>query len=45
VPARQIKRWSYFICGPTPIMNAMETILADIGVPPENVNSERFDMV
>jgi predicted ferric reductase len=45
VPPRQLKRWSYFICGPTPMMNAMEKMLGDIGVPPEKVNSERFDMV
>jgi predicted ferric reductase len=45
VPPRQIKRWSYFICGPTPMMNAMEKILTEIGVPAEKINSERFDMV
>jgi predicted ferric reductase len=42
---RQYKRFQYFVCGPTPLMNAMERLLPDIGVPREVVHTERFDMV
>jgi predicted ferric reductase len=45
LPTKQYKRWTYFICGPTPMMNAMEKILPEIGVPAEKINTERFDMV
>ncbi len=42
---RQYKRFQYFICGPTPLMDTMERVLPEIGVPPEFVHTERFDMV
>jgi predicted ferric reductase len=45
VPPKQYRRWQYFICGPTPMMNAMEQILPEIGVPAEQIHTERFDMV
>jgi predicted ferric reductase len=45
IPPKQYKRWQYFICGPTPMMNAMEKMLPEIGVPAEHVHTERFDMV
>jgi predicted ferric reductase len=45
IPPKQYKRWQYFICGPTPMMNAMEKILPEIGVPAEQIHTERFDMV
>jgi predicted ferric reductase len=45
LPAKQYKRWQYFICGPTPMMDAMEKILPDIGVPSDKIHTERFDMV
>jgi predicted ferric reductase len=45
VPPKQYRRWQYFICGPTPMMNAMEGILPEIGVPAEQIHTERFDMV
>jgi predicted ferric reductase len=45
LPPKQYKRWQYFICGPTPMMNAMESILPEIGVPAEKIHTERFDMV
>jgi len=42
---KQYRRFQYFICGPTPLMDAMERILPDIGVPRELVHTERFDMI
>lgn len=45
LPPRQFKRWQYFICGPMPMMDAMEKILPGIGVPAEKIHTERFDMV
>ena len=45
LPPRLYRRFQYFICGPTPLMDAMETTLPQIGVPPERVHTERFDMV
>jgi predicted ferric reductase len=39
------RRFQYFICGPGPMMDAMEDSLAELGVPPERVHTERFDMV
>jgi predicted ferric reductase len=41
----QYKHFVYFICGPQPLMDAMEEALPGLGVPPENVLSERFGMV
>ncbi len=31
-----------FVCGPTPMMNAVEKQLTQIGIPPTKVHSERF---
>jgi predicted ferric reductase len=45
LPARQYRRYQYFICGPGPMMDAMETALSAIGVPDANIDTERFDMV
>jgi predicted ferric reductase len=42
---RQFHRMQYFICGPGPMMDAMEKLLPEIGVPPELVHTERFNMV
>ena len=42
---KQYQRFVYFICGPTPLMDAMEEALPDLGVPEEKVFSERFGMV
>jgi predicted ferric reductase len=41
----QYQRFVYFICGPKPLMDAMEEALPDLGVPEEKVFSERFGMV
>ena len=42
---KQYKRFVYMICGPEPLMDAMEVALPELGVPPEQVHTERFDMV
>jgi ferredoxin-NADP reductase len=39
------RRFQFFICGPDPMMNAAEAALIRLGVPPERVHTERFDMV
>jgi len=38
-------RFQFFICGPDPMMDAAEAALIGLGVPPERVHTERFDMV
>lgn len=42
---KQYKRFKFLICGPEPLMDAMEIAIPELGVPPENVLTERFDMV
>ena len=42
---KQYKRFKYLICGPKPLMDAMEEALPSLGVPRTRVLSERFDMV
>ncbi|HSL57614.1 MAG TPA: ferric reductase-like transmembrane domain-containing protein [Acidimicrobiales bacterium] len=37
-------RWHYVVCGPPPMMEAVEGALVDLGVPIERVESERFDI-
>jgi predicted ferric reductase len=39
------QRMQYFVCGPPPMMDAMEKILPEIGVPEDLIHTERFDMV
>src|SRR5205823_516954 len=41
----QFLRFQYFICGPGPMMDAVEKSIASLGVPAERVHTERFDMV
>jgi ferredoxin-NADP reductase len=38
-------RFVYLICGPEPLMDAMEKALPALGVPPDQVHTERFSMV
>lgn len=38
-------RLQYFVCGPGPMMDAMEDALSGLGVPAERVHTERFDLV
>lgn len=45
LPRKQYRRWQYFICGPGPMMDAMEDLLPELGIPPQNIHTERFDMV
>ena len=42
---RQVKWFKFLICGPEPLMDALEEVLPAVGVPPQNVWTERFDMV
>ena len=42
---RQYKWCKYLVCGPKPLMDAMEIALPELGVPPESVLTERFDMI
>jgi len=41
----QYRRFQFFTCGPPPLMDAMERALPSLGVPPERIHAERFDMV
>lgn len=41
----QYKRFQFFMCGPTPLMDAIERELQEIDVVSELVHSERFDLV
>jgi predicted ferric reductase len=35
----------YFVCGPPPMMDAMECALASLGIPDSRIVTERFEMV
>jgi 3-phenylpropionate/trans-cinnamate dioxygenase ferredoxin reductase subunit len=35
----------YFVCGPPPLMDAVEKSLYQLGTPPGNVHAERFNLV
>ena len=39
------RRFQFFICGPDRMMDAAESALVGLGVPPGRVHTERFDMV
>ena len=45
LPPTLYRHFQYFICGPTPLMDAMEEVLPGIGVPADRIHTERFDMV
>jgi len=36
---------AFFVCGPGPMMDALERTLSELGVPAERIQTERFDMV
>ena len=36
------ERWTYFVCGPPPMMNSVERSLLDFGVPGGRIIAERF---
>ena len=42
---KQYRRFQYFICGPLAMMDAMEEVLPEIGIAPECIHTERFDIV
>jgi predicted ferric reductase len=42
---RQYRRFMYFMCGPVPMMDALEDALVEVGVPAGAIQSERFAMV
>lgn len=42
---RQPNKFEIFICGPGPMMNAVEKALIQLGVPMGDFHSERFDLV
>ncbi|MCB0072975.1 MAG: hypothetical protein KDE20_15995, partial [Caldilineaceae bacterium] len=42
---KQYRRFVYLICGPDPLMDAMEKALPALGVPTDQVQTERFSMV
>ncbi len=39
------ERFQYFVCGPIPMMDVMEQLLPRVGVPADQIHTERFDMV
>jgi ferredoxin-NADP reductase len=39
------QRYQHFICGPPPMMDAVEKGLPALGVPPQPIHSEGFDMI
>jgi predicted ferric reductase len=45
LPDPLLRHFQFLICGPTPLMDAMEVALPEIGVPADRVHTERFDMV
>ena len=45
LPSPLLKHFQYFVCGPNPLMDSMETALPSIGIPADRVHTERFDMV
>jgi len=42
---KRYNRFQYFVCGPPPMMDAMEQSLPTLGIPAENIHTERFDVV
>ncbi len=38
-------RWQFFVCGPNPMMDAMEEALLALDVLPDRIHTERFDWV
>jgi predicted ferric reductase len=41
-PDRQRQRFQYFVCGPPPMLDAVEASLEDRGVPVDHIQVERF---
>jgi ferredoxin-NADP reductase len=45
LPDPLYRHFQYFVCGPNPLMDAMEQALPSIGIPADRIHTERFDMV
>jgi predicted ferric reductase len=43
LPDRGLERWQCFVCGPPPMIDAVEEALEGIGVPPDHIHAERFE--
>jgi predicted ferric reductase len=41
----QFRRYHYFVCGPAPMMDAVEAMLVDMGIVRGSIDSERFNVV
>jgi predicted ferric reductase len=41
----EMRQWNYFVCGPDPMMNAVEDALGKLHVHLNHVHSERFNLV
>lgn len=41
---RQRDRYEYFVCGPIPMIRAVETFLGELGIPMSRVHTELFDL-
>jgi 3-phenylpropionate/trans-cinnamate dioxygenase ferredoxin reductase subunit len=41
---RDYKEWTYYLCGPLPMLKAVEVYLEGLGVPRKSIFSERYDM-
>jgi predicted ferric reductase len=39
------ERYRFFVVGPAPMMDTMEEVLPKLGIPSENIRTERFDFV
>jgi predicted ferric reductase len=45
LPPAAANRYQYFVCGPDPMMDAVEELLLDRGVPHSRIALERFDFI
>jgi predicted ferric reductase len=43
LPTRGVERWQCFVCGPPPMIDAVEDALEGLGVPPDHIHAERFE--
>jgi ferredoxin-NADP reductase len=41
----QKEKTEVFLCGPAPMMNAVEKALLDVGFPEEQIHTERYTFV
>lgn len=42
---KRFESYQFFVCGPIPFMEVMEVLLPELGVPAEQIHTERFDFV